>query len=176
MGNSFRRILTGADASHAVLRCGKRLRRSIAGFFGIIFIGFFSVSSGFAVEPVVKPAIAETQTDNTGVAEKLGIKPLGILLTVAGTMLEFRYIVVDSEKSQAVFDRRNKTYLVDQASGSGFDVPSDTKLGPLRSSSRNPVPGKEYFIMFVNPGRLVKRGNKVTVVIGDQKIENLTVE
>ena len=168
--------MSGADTVYALMRCRKRLSRSLAGFFVIIALAVFSAGLGCAVEPMSKPAIAETLTDKTGVVEKLGIKPLGVLLTVAGTMLEFRYIVADSEKSQPVFDRRIKTYLVDQASGSGFDVPSDTKLGPLRSSSRNPVAGKEYFIMFVNPGRQVKRGNKVTIFIGDYKIENLTVE
>jgi hypothetical protein len=117
-----------------------------------------------------------TQIDKNGIADKLGIHPLGILLTAAGTMLEFRYIVADSEKSLPVFDRRKKTYLVDQANGSNLGVSFNTKIGPMRSSSRNPVAGKEYFIMFVNPGRQVKRGSKVTIVIGDSKIENLTVE
>lgn len=154
----------------------KKLQRGLAGISGIICTAVFAVSPGFAVEPVSKPAKPKSQATETGVAEKLGIKPLGVLLTAAGTMLEFRYIVADPEKSHPVFDRRNKTFLVDQASGAGFGVPSDTNLGALRSSSRDPVAGKEYFILFVNPGRLVKRGSKVTIVIGDFKIENLTVD
>jgi hypothetical protein len=175
-GCIFRSIVTGADASHALLLFRKSLRRCSAGFCGIICMAVFSVSPGYADEPAYKDAKPGSQAAETGVAENLGIKPLGVLLTAAGTMLQFRYIVVDSKKSHPVFDRRNKTYLVDQASGAGFDMPPDTNLGSLRSSSRDQVTGKEYFIMFVNPGRLMKRGSKVSIVIGDHKLENLTVE
>jgi hypothetical protein len=163
------KITTGIDASHATLVLGKILRRCLAGCCGIICLAVFAARPGFAETP-------ESPAKEIGAAEKLGIQPLGVMLTAAGTMLQFRYIVADSEKSHPVFDRRNKTYLVDHASGAGFGMPSDTNIGALRSSSRDPVAGKEYFIMFVNPGRVVKRGSKVSIVIGDSKIENLTVE
>jgi hypothetical protein len=176
IGRILRIIMTGYDASFALLLVRKRLWRYSALLYGIMFMTVFSVSSGFAVEPGNKGEKPESQSQTTRVAEKLGIKPLGVLLTAAGTMLQFRYIVTGTEKSHPVFDRRNKTYLVDQASGAGFGMPSDTNLGSLRSSSRNPAAGKEYFILFVNPGRVVKRGSKVSIVIGEHKIENLTVE
>ena len=176
MRRKARRAISGGDASQAALLFRKLLRWGIAGFCGSICLMVFAHNSVFAAEPEYKPAIPVSQTIETGDAKKLGIKPLGVLLTAAGTMLEFRYIVTDPEKSHPIFEHRNKTYLVNQASGASFDVPSDTKLGPLRSSSRDPVAGKEYFIMFVNPGRVVKRGSKVTIVIGDFKIGNLTVD
>jgi len=136
----------------------------------------FVFCQGCAAEQANRPVGTEFQAHEAGVGEKLGIKPIDVLLTAAGTMLEFRYLVVNPERSHPVFDQKNKTYLVDQASGTSLGVSSDTKFGPLRSSSRDPVAGKEYFILFANQGRVVKRGGKVTIVIGDYKIEHVTVE
>jgi hypothetical protein len=135
-----------------------------------------ALGPGCAAERANRSAGTESQAPETGVGERLGIKPLGVMLTAAGTMLQFRYLVVDPGRSHPVFDRQIKTYLVDQASGTDFGVASDSKFGPLRSSSRDPVAGKEYFILFTNPDRVVKRGNKVTIVIGDYKIEHVAVE
>jgi hypothetical protein len=57
-------------------------------------------------------------------------------------------------------------------------VPSAAKVGALRTTNRqgNIKPGKIYNIMFANPGYHVKPGQKVSVVIGDFKVEHLTVK
>ena len=154
----------------------KALREGAAGLCGIACMAIVALGPGCAAERANRPTATETRASEAGVGESLGIKPLGVLLTAAGTMLQFRYLVVDPERSRPVFDQKNKTYLVDEGSGTNFGVYTDTKFGPMRSSSREPMAGKEYFILFTNPGRVVKRGDKVTVVIGDYKIERVTVE
>lgn len=104
-----------------------------------------------------------------------GVKVLAIRLSANGYLLDFRYKVIDAEKAAPLFSREIKPYLLDQASGAVFGVPSSPKVGSLRQT-RPPVAGKNYFIMFANPANYVKKGSKVSVVIGDLKIENLTVE
>ena len=108
-------------------------------------------------------------------AEQWGVKVLRISLSAEGYMLDFRYRVLDAEKAAPLFDRKNKAYLVDQVSGAKFQVPESPKVGALRTT-RPPERDKVYFIIFGNPERYVKKGNKVTVMIGDIKIENLVVE
>ena len=108
-------------------------------------------------------------------AEQWGVKVLRISLSAEGYMLDFRYRVLDAEKAAPLFERKNKAYLVDQASGAKFQVPESPKVGALRTT-RPPERDKNYFVIFANPGRYVKKGNTVTVVIGDIKIENLVVE
>jgi hypothetical protein len=39
-----------------------------------------------------------------------------------------------------------------------------------------PEPGKTYWMAFANPGRVVKKGDRVNVVIGQFHIEGLVVE
>ena len=154
---------------------GLKFRKGLA-CFAAFGLAAFTFSACHASVPGDKLAQREARLDDAGIREKLGIKPVAIRLTAAGSMIDFRYSVVDPQKSLPLFDRKIKTYLVNQANGDKFAVPTDTKIGPLRSSSREPEAGREYFIFFVNPGKLLKRGNKVTVVVGDMKIENLTLE
>lgn len=105
-----------------------------------------------------------------------GVQILGVRQTAKGYMLNFRFRVLDAEKAQGLFNRKDKPYLIDQASGARFIVPSPPKVGPLRSSGIKPRPNRNYFMFFANPGMYVKRGNKVTIVVGKFKAENLTVE
>ena len=144
--------------------------------FGLLCLAVFAVCAGCASVPDGKGGTPVSRIDEPGIAEKLGIKPVAIRLTAGGRMIDFRYTVVDPAKSAPVFDRKTKTYLIDLASGGEFPMPEDTKLGPLRSSGRNPQAGREYFIFFSNPANILQRGSRVAVVIGDYRIENLTVE
>jgi hypothetical protein len=109
--------------------------------------------------------------------EGWGIVPVSLRPSFGGTMLDFRYKVVDADKARPLFDRKIKPYLFDPASGEALGMPEDGKLGALRASPRNPpVNGKHYYVLFTNGYGTVKRGNKVTIVIGDCRIDDVLVE
>jgi hypothetical protein len=109
--------------------------------------------------------------------EGWGIVPVSLRPSFGGTMLDFRYRVVDAEKARPLFDRKIKPYLFDPASGEALGMSEDDKLGALRASPRNPpVNGKQYYVLFVNGFGTVKRGNRVTIVIGDCRIDDVLVE
>lgn len=118
---------------------------------------------------------AETQSQG-GIADTLGIEIQGIRLSAAGYMLDFRYRVLDPVKAAPLLDRKIQPYLLDEASGARLAVPDSPKVGSLRTTSRNKViPGRNYYILFANPGRYLQAGSKVTVVAGDTRISDLTV-
>jgi hypothetical protein len=170
-----RGIMAETLVSHSSSLCRKKFRSALAGF-GLLCLAALAVCSGCASVAGDKLAKPASRSDEADGPQKLGIKPVAIRLTAAGQMIDFRYRVVDPPKSLPIFSRQVKTYLVEQASGKTFAVPADSKLGPLRSSSRDPSAGKEYFIIFVNPGGQLQRGSRVAVAVGDVKIENLTIE
>jgi hypothetical protein len=118
---------------------------------------------------------ADVAPDNASIEEKWGVKVLGISLTADGYMLDFRYRVLDPEKAKPLFDRQSKPYLIDEATGAMFVVPEPPKVGALRTT-RPPKADRNYFIIFANPGRYLKKGHKVSVVNGDFKAEHLVVE
>ena len=90
-------------------------------------------------------------------------------------MIDFRYRVIDPEKASLILKKDSTIYLLDQATGTRLSIPI-TKLGPLKQSSLKPVANKVYFILFGNPGKHVKQGNKVTVVIADFREEDFKVQ
>ena len=103
-----------------------------------------------------------------------GIKVESAKLSAGGYMIDFRYRVLDTAKAAPILDRAAKPYLIDQASGATFAVPNPPKVGQLRSG-KNIKEGTIYFIFFANPGKYIKSGNKVTIVIGDCKINDIVV-
>ncbi|MFZ2540677.1 MAG: hypothetical protein WAW75_02760 [Gallionella sp.] len=110
--------------------------------------------------------------------DSLGINIRGLVLSSAGYMLDFRYRVVEPDKATPLMDKKIKPYLVVEKTGNRLDIPNTPKLGLLRQTPRSSSVAKErdYFIMFANPGRRLKSGDKVSLVVGDTKIENLRIE
>ena len=83
---------------------------------------------------------------------------------------------VDPDKALPVLDMKIKPCLIDQATGVKMMVPDPPKVGQLRAHTMKPLAGKIYYIIFANPGNYIKRGRRVTVVVGDFKAENIIVE
>jgi hypothetical protein len=107
--------------------------------------------------------------------KKWGVKIINLRPTAAGYMLDLRLKVLDPAKAAHVLSRKSKAFIIDQGTGKALPVPV-TKAGPLRQTTLKPEPGRHYFALFSNRGGLVKEGSKVTVVIGDFRAENITVE
>lgn len=119
-----------------------------------------------------------TASKRTSVEESWGIRIEGLRLSANGSMLDFRYRIIDPEKATPLVRPSVKPHLIDQASGATLTVPVYAKLGPMRAVARYGAPKADriYFVLFANPGGFVKAGNKVTVVIGKFRAENLVVE
>lgn len=113
---------------------------------------------------------------NNALQERWGVKVVGIRQSAAGYMLDFRYRVLDAEKATPLLDRRIKPELKVAKSGATLKVPVPPKIGALRQSAKFVKPDRNYFILFSNPGRHVIPGDMVSVVIGDFRAENLTVQ
>jgi len=126
-----------------------------------------------------KPTTADDgMADRKKIEETWGIRFESLRLSAAGAILDFRYRIMNAVKAQPIVDRKNKPHLVVQATGEKLTVPSNAKVGPLRATEKfgKPKLGKVYFILFAIPGKNVKPGEKVTVVVGDFKMENLVVQ
>ena len=110
------------------------------------------------------------------IEEKWGIRVESVRLSANGYVVDFRYKVLDPKKATALGDPEAKPYLVDRTTGAKLSVPSTPKVGPLRQSAESLTTGRVYFTLFANKGKAVRKGSKVTVVIGDFKAANLAVQ
>ena len=140
----------------------------------IVFTGLLSSQAAADNATTLAKEYAKAMVQPDPMAEKWGIEIASIRMTSNNHMIDFRYKVLDAEKAASLFDRQTKPYLIDQTSGKVLAVPNTAKVGPLRNSNK-PKEGKIYWMFFGNSG-VVKAGNKVTVVIGEFKAENLIVE
>ena len=131
--------------------------------------------------PMPKPApfatVNLTPEEAKELADNWGVELLGMRLTAAGMMLDFRFRVLDADKALPLFDQRIKPHIVAERSKIKLPVPMAAKVGAFRPTNRgkNIKADKTYYMIFGNPDRHVKAGEKVTVVIGDFKVEHLMV-
>lgn len=104
-----------------------------------------------------------------------GIDIVGVKPVSSGYMLAFKYRVLDPAKAKLLNERKAKAYLIDEATGTVLAVPAMENIGELRSGT-TPEEERVYFMIFGNPGRLVKSGSKVSIVAGDFRIQGLIVD
>lgn len=144
--------------------------------------------------PVMEPVTA-TQPVPTGpstaLEEHWGIQVSRVGLTMAGAAVDLCYRVVSAEKAAALAEGKAETYLIDQASGAKILMapPIETGVFPAHSRARMmrqgggfpPAPnrlaaGRTNSILLPNPSGILKSGSKVTVVMGDIRVEDLVVD
>lgn len=118
----------------------------------------------------------KTQTTQAIKGAAFGIEPVALRLTANETMLDLRYKVTDPQRAASLLDRKKDVYLLHEASGKVFPVPVMAKLGPMRQITQSPKPGKIYFVLFSNTGKLIRSGDLATLVLGDLRLQHLLVE
>lgn len=110
-----------------------------------------------------------------GALPEWGIRLDDIRLAAAGHLIDFRYQVTDPHKALNLMKRGENAFLIDQSTGTRQSVPV-TKVGQLRGTGTLPIEGRTYAVMFNNESGLIHKGSMVTVVIGEFRAENLTVQ
>ena len=113
---------------------------------------------------------------NAKLAEARGITIEGVRLTADRTMIDYRYRIVDADKAARLHGQHIKPYIIDEARETKLEVPFASKVGSLRQSSKAPVQGRTYVILFANPGRWLKSGDTITIEQADLSISGITVE
>jgi hypothetical protein len=104
-----------------------------------------------------------------------GVDSLGVKTVESGEIIRFSYRVLDADKAKTLNDEKTEPSLNDPRARVSLVVPSLEKVGKLRQSE-TPEEGKSYWMAFSNKGRLVKRGDRVNVVIGQFHADGLVVD
>jgi hypothetical protein len=160
-----------------------------------------TIGLGLQAQTVVQPAAAVTATGaNTGQAAKpaptvtpntfvpsvprrerayydlfWGVDSLRAKAVESGELIQFSYRVLDPERAKVLNDKNNEAVLIAPELRAKLIIPSLEKVGQLRQTS-TPEQGKRYWMAFSNPGRVVKRGDRVNVSIGKFHVDGLVVE
>jgi hypothetical protein len=104
-----------------------------------------------------------------------GVDSLSVKSVESGEVIRFAYRVLDAEKATTLNDKKLEPSLIDPQARVSLVIPQLEKVGKLRQSG-TPEAGKSYWMAFSNKGRLVKRGDRVSVVIGNFRADGLVVD
>jgi hypothetical protein len=150
-----------------------------------------------AEQPVTEPAAATVPEPApvSPIEENWGIQVLGLSLTNNDTAVQVLYTVVSPEKTLQLADTNAAVYLVNQADGTKLPMFTASQWGPaaqgagarttrrmMHQAGRFPpapsrlVAGKTFALEIPNWGRSLQSGSKVSLVVGQLRQDNLTVE
>lgn len=104
-----------------------------------------------------------------------GVEALSVKLVESGELVRFAWRVIDPVKASVLNDRSLQPALEDARAGVSLVVPAMEKVGPLRQG-QPPEAGHSYWMAFSNKGRPVRRGDRVSVVVGTFRAEGLVVD
>jgi len=132
-----------------------------------------------------KPAVASTPTRYqpdpfAGKAGRYyrnvwGVDSLNVKAMESGELIRFTYRVLNPQKARTFNDKKIQAFLNSPEHRIQLVIPSLEKVGQLRQSN-TPEAGVSYWMAFSNPGRRVKRGDRVNIVIGQFHADGLVVE
>jgi hypothetical protein len=140
--------------------------------------GLAAFLSACATPPAAVPAPAARAAPVSTAESVYGIRVDGLHLSAHGHILDLRYRVLDPAKAALLLDARRKVHLIDDARNAKLGVPESPVIGGMRQTSRNRViyTDRDYFILFVNPGRSVRTGDTVRLAVDGTGIAELSVQ
>jgi hypothetical protein len=111
--------------------------------------------------------------------EGLGVELMTIRLAASDFLIDFRYRVKDVAKAQPLLEQKVQPVLVNEATGDRYYVPKAPKVGSLKQSATAKQPAivdRVYFMLFANPDRKLKAGEKVTLYAGESVVKDIVVQ
>jgi hypothetical protein len=129
-----------------------------------------SDQSAAAPAPVAQIAWGRTPVDANGLAERSGVRITRIAVTGGGGLLDLRFQVLDPNRANSLHDAATPPAVVDEATGL---VVRDLLMSHAHTGKY--TAGETYYLVFENPGNWIRRGAKVTVLLGQAQVEHVVV-
>jgi hypothetical protein len=115
--------------------------------------------------------------DGGALLSDYGIAVRGLHRSAHGYILDLRFRVRDPARAALLLDGGRKVQLLDGVRNARLGVPESPVIGGMRQTSRNHVvyTDRDYFILFVNPGRAVQPGDTLELAVDGRRLGALTV-
>jgi hypothetical protein len=104
-----------------------------------------------------------------------GVDAMVVKAVPSDQLIRFSYRIVNSAKAKTLGTKEAAPQLIDDRRRVALVVPTMDKVGQLRQSGP-PETGKTYWMVFSNKGNVVKRGDRVAIVMGEFHVNGLAVE
>ncbi|RME72746.1 MAG: hypothetical protein D6784_13040 [Chloroflexi bacterium] len=126
------------------------------------------------ISPAVTSALdADLNTDprlaQTAFAAETGVWIVGVSLVAGGGMVDLRYQIVDPDKAVIVHDDENPPGLLIESTGQIVNTPYHDH------SDFDAHQAVTYHELIMNPAGVLKKGMQVSVLIGQSRLEHITI-
>ncbi|MFD3402038.1 hypothetical protein ACFWUU_15215 [Kribbella sp. NPDC058693] len=123
-----------------------------------------------APAPVAQIAWGRTTVDADGLAGRSGVRITQVAVTGGGGLLDLRFQVLDPNRANSLHDASTPPAVIDETSGL---VVRDLLMSHAHTGKF--TTGETYYLVFENPGNWIRRGSKVTVLLGQAQVEHVVV-
>lgn len=103
--------------------------------------------------------------------EATGIQLVRITISGGGGILDLRYRVLDPDKAVIVHDKNKPPTIISESTGRSASQPWMPHHG-----GGEPKFAVTYYELIYNPEGVIKRGDRVTLVIGDAHLAHVIVQ
>jgi hypothetical protein len=160
-----------------------KMLQALIFFVGLVGGSLAAGSQTQATAPAVKKASVSPYNSHRAVSKRArvfytlawGVENLSVKSVESGELIRFSYGVIDPEKAAQLNDKNVEPALYCERSRVKLVIPSLEKVGQLRNKG-TPEAGKSYWMAFSNKGRYVRKGDRVSVVIGNFRASGLVVK
>ena len=142
----------------------------VALFVGVLFIrGWRPSNDGTPSAAPVAPAVA--MPTSAVIESTYGIRFTGVDITAGGGMIQVRYQVLDSNKTEAIHGPELAPYVVDSHGAKYADpgMAGHSHVGKAQAA------GRTDYILLANAMGGVKPGSTVTIKVGELELRNIPV-
>jgi hypothetical protein len=146
---------------------------AVAGFWISSSLGGEPSTNGRVggVDPSLPAQMRRPIVSAAGLVDRSGVKIVHVAITGGGGLIDLRYQVVDPDKAAAVHDEATPPAIVDETT---HVVVNSLLMGHLHAGVYKT--GVTYYLVFENPGNLVQRGSRVSVLLGEAQVQHVPVQ
>jgi hypothetical protein len=140
-------------------------------FFAVLVVrGWRPTSTSSTAKPTTAAAATQVPT-SAAIESKYGIRFTLVAVTAGGGMIQVRYQVIDSTKTEAIHGTELAPYVVDSHGNKYADpgMVGHSHVGKTQAS------GSTDYILLANARGGVKAGSFVTIKVGDLELRNVPV-
>jgi hypothetical protein len=141
----------------------------VAVFTGVLLVRNWRAESRSTPSTV---SAAPVMPSSAQIESKYGVRFLGVDITSAGGMIQVRYQVLDSAKTEAIHTAEATPHVI-AADGTDFNLPGmpgHSHIGPVKKAGTND------YVLLANARGALKPGAIVTIKMGDLELHDVVVD
>ncbi|HKE71756.1 MAG TPA: hypothetical protein VKB55_21035 [Nocardioidaceae bacterium] len=160
----------GTKPSRRIRIVGMLLGAALVAGVGVAGLAYSNQDDTPVVPEAATPTWTRTPVSTAALERKLGIRLTQVAVTGGGGLVDLRFQVLDPELAGSIHEAETPPALVEESSG--------VFLGNLLMGHSHSGPFKQaqtYYLIFVNDGNWVHRGDRVTVLLGGYQVGHVPV-